>query len=158
MRFIAQSNTLPVHHAMTQQQAHKIWTKLYYRMKCTYCTVYWNTSSHQGAVRLVTRFLPSACSFKACSCFSDSPRLTHSAHNLLMRFTGSLNSFTHTISRDEIVYIFCMGVRSYSHNTLPDYSNALRTYHPSGESVTHPVIEIRVCTILWCTYNGKAGN
>ena len=43
MRFIAQSNTLPVYHAMTQQQVHKIWAKLYYRMKCSYCTVYWHT-------------------------------------------------------------------------------------------------------------------
>ena len=39
MYFIAQSNTLPVHHVMTQQVP-EIWAKLYYRMKCTYCTVH----------------------------------------------------------------------------------------------------------------------
>ena len=30
----------------------------------------------------------------------------HSAHKLLKRFTGSLSSFTHTISRDSTVYIY----------------------------------------------------
>ena len=58
MLSIAQSSTLPVHHAMTQQ-VHEIWAKLYYRMKCSYCTLYWHTSLHRGPE--ACHVLPTIC-------------------------------------------------------------------------------------------------
>ena len=108
-----------------------------------------------------------------CRCSEASH--AHSAHNLLVQFTGSLSSFTHTISRDSIVYIFSMIWYLYfpvewefiatvtTHFlmliTALHWGHTFRLMEHSAEDIPFFMISEWVTQLrLQCTHNGKAGN
>ena len=117
-------------------------------MKCRYCTVYWNTSSHR--VSEACHVLPIIClplqGLRTCFRWSEVshafPILLLPGHNLLMRFTSSLSSLTHTIRIHSIFSIIwylyipfvweIMATITMQH-PYADYSTALRTCLSSGE-------------------------
>ena len=120
MLSIAQSSSLPVHHAMTQQ-VHEIWAKLYYRMKCTYCTVYSHTSSYGDSE--ACHALPTICLLLQGlhMCFRCS-EACHAFHILLTICScdslALLSHVTHTIRRDSIYlsiiwYLYSPVVREF---------------------------------------------
>ena len=171
MLFIAQSNTLSVHHAITQQ-VHETWAKLCYIMKCTHCTVYWHTSHW---VSETCHALLTIClllqGLHMCFRCSEASHVSYILLKLCSYDSLVLLALLIILSA-EIVYLFnhpvfvfcCMGVHRHSHKALPhaDHSTTLRTYLRTHEALRwgHTLLQANESSNAsrYARHNVKASN
>ena len=150
---------------------HKIWAKRYYRMKCTYCTVYWHTSSHRGALRLAMCFLSYACFRKICACVSDALRVDTDILLTICSCNSLPLSALFLILSADTVYIFLMIWIMYfpvewefiatvtAHCTLTTalhWGHTFRLMEHCAKDI--PIFRWMSNTRLWHAHNCKAGN